>query len=213
MRRKPAFTLIELLTVVAILALLIAIILPSLSKARSQTKRTACAAHLRQVGIALLAYLPENRDRMPHISYMPSYGPGPLTTDEPIYLADVLKRQLNKQEEVLECPEDRPHKTERYAPNTGKSYFESERSSYEYRVRLRGLSPKEFYKAIGPPWRENKDPVPPNTVWIARDYDNFHIKRFKRPERRPFITDNQQKIPVGARRYVYFDGHVSDFEN
>jgi prepilin-type N-terminal cleavage/methylation domain-containing protein len=213
MRRKNAFTLIELLTVVAILALLIAIILPSLGKARSQTKRTACAAHLRQVGIGLLAYLQDNRDRMPHISYMPSYGPAPLTTDEPIYLADVLKRQLNKQEEVLKCPEDRPNKTERPAPNTGKSFFESERSSYEYRVRLRGLSPKEFYKAIGPPWRENTEPVSPNTVWIARDYDNFHLKSFKRPEGPRFIDPEQQKIPVGARRYVYFDGHVTDFEN
>jgi len=214
MRQKKAFTLIELLVVMGILGLVVAILLPSLSKAKSQTQRTACASNLRQVGMAFLSYLPENRDRMPHISFMPSFGPAPVKdVEEPIWLADVLKRHLQGHEEVLECPNDRPGRTQRSAPNTGKSFFESERSSYEYRVRLAGLKPQEFYKAIGPPWHENTEPVAPSTVWMARDYDNFHYKRFTRPENRPFIDPGQQKIPVGARRYIYYDGHVTDFEN
>lgn len=58
-----AFTLIELLVVVAIIAVLIAILLPSLGKARSTTRRTICAANLRQIGIAASAYLDMNDGR------------------------------------------------------------------------------------------------------------------------------------------------------
>jgi len=210
-RRKKAFTLVEIITVVAIVGLLIAIIVPTISKARQQTRRTVCAANLRQVGTAFISYMQYNRDRMPHISKTPSIDPFPL--EETVWLANVLKRHLKGHLKVLECPDDRPGKTNRNAPNTGKSFFQSERSSYEYRVRLAGLSPKEFYKAMGPPWRNNTDPVPSNTVWIARDYDNFHIKNFIRPEGRKFIDPEQQKIPVGARRYVYIDSHVTDYEN
>lgn len=53
------FTLIELLVVVAIIVLLIAILLPSLSIAREQAKMTSCAANLRQLGIAAAGYSAE----------------------------------------------------------------------------------------------------------------------------------------------------------
>jgi len=55
-----AFTLIELLTVVAIISLLVAILLPSLRHARSAAKRAACQSNLRQLAIAWTAYLDDN---------------------------------------------------------------------------------------------------------------------------------------------------------
>ena len=54
-----AFTLIELLVVVAIIALLIAILLPTLGKARRQTKSTICQSNLRAIGIGLANYAAE----------------------------------------------------------------------------------------------------------------------------------------------------------
>lgn len=55
-RPARAFTLIEILVVVAILALLVAILLPSLSQARTSARTAACAANEHQMGLALNMY-------------------------------------------------------------------------------------------------------------------------------------------------------------
>ncbi len=55
-RLKSAFTLVELLVVVSIIALLIAILLPSLKKARDNAKRVKCAANLRAIALASHTY-------------------------------------------------------------------------------------------------------------------------------------------------------------
>lgn len=56
---RRGFTLIELLVVVAIIALLMAILMPSLAKAREQAKGTKCLAQLRSYGTAQLTYSQE----------------------------------------------------------------------------------------------------------------------------------------------------------
>ncbi len=62
---RTAFTLIEVLVVVAIIALLIAVLLPSLSRAREQTRRVVCAHQLEQFGRGILMYTIDNHDSLP----------------------------------------------------------------------------------------------------------------------------------------------------
>jgi prepilin-type processing-associated H-X9-DG protein len=61
-----AFSLLELLVVVGIIALLVAILLPVLSKARRAAQMTACAANVRQIVMALGIYAQGNGDRLPY---------------------------------------------------------------------------------------------------------------------------------------------------
>ncbi|MGN6368443.1 MAG: type II secretion system protein [Phycisphaerae bacterium] len=62
MRKNRAFTLIELLVVVAIIAVLIAILLPSLGRAKANAVRVRCAAQLKQWGNVITMYSQENQD-------------------------------------------------------------------------------------------------------------------------------------------------------
>jgi prepilin-type processing-associated H-X9-DG protein len=62
LHRSVAFTLVELLVVIGIIAVLIAILLPVMAKARAAGQRTACLSTLRQLAMANEMYLVENKD-------------------------------------------------------------------------------------------------------------------------------------------------------
>jgi prepilin-type N-terminal cleavage/methylation domain-containing protein len=77
--RHSGFTLIELLVVVAIIALLIAILLPSLGRAREKGKLTLCLNNLRQLGLAAFMYQTE------YNGFFPSSGSNFQLTQDWIY--------------------------------------------------------------------------------------------------------------------------------
>ncbi|MEP0843942.1 MAG: type II secretion system protein [Phycisphaerae bacterium] len=64
-RRRAGFTLIEVLVVVAIIALLVAILLPSLKAAKEQAKRVDCASNLHQIGLAVMMYANAHKENLP----------------------------------------------------------------------------------------------------------------------------------------------------
>lgn len=68
-RRKPAFTLVELLIVIGIVAVLIGVLLPALAAARRSAQSAACLQKLRQIGLATTMYIQENRGAFPRSTH------------------------------------------------------------------------------------------------------------------------------------------------
>src|SRR6266536_502156 len=64
-RRVRAFTLGELLVVIGIIALLVAILLPALQKARESASTTQCASNLRQIAIGIISYANNHKGKLP----------------------------------------------------------------------------------------------------------------------------------------------------
>lgn len=66
-RQRHAFTLMELLVVLAIIGVVIAIAMPALSKARETARNIQCGSTLKQSALAIGAYLADYKDKLPYI--------------------------------------------------------------------------------------------------------------------------------------------------
>ncbi len=66
MKIRRGFTLIELLVVISIIAVLMAILMPALKRAKEQAQATVCQANLKGYGLALTMYAQDNEDRFPN---------------------------------------------------------------------------------------------------------------------------------------------------
>src|SRR2546430_1552207 len=83
-RRRCAFTLVELLVVIGIIAILIGILLPTLNKARQAGKATVCLSNLRQMGTGWMMYLTDNKGHLPHYIWKTGdvTGSGSMTSEQ-----------------------------------------------------------------------------------------------------------------------------------
>jgi prepilin-type N-terminal cleavage/methylation domain-containing protein/prepilin-type processing-associated H-X9-DG protein len=96
------FTLVELLVVIGIIAVLIALLLPTLSRARAEAKKTACLSNLNSLGKAMFMYANANRDRLPNMNPPGTWMDYVGANRAMVSFADDIKAPR-----VFHCPSDR----------------------------------------------------------------------------------------------------------
>ncbi len=209
---SPAFTLIELLTVIAIIGILAAILIPTAASVRAHARQSQCVSNLRQVGVAMAAYADANRGAFPETSH------GAVSNLEAVSWIYTLRPYLGNVDEVRLCPLD-PRREERL------------------RLRLSSfvmndyLDAKTYYDPFGQPsgvaprLTSLREPARTVTVFVGADTlaldvssDHIHARewvgnwsqvvadiapdRFRSGATRPDRSD-------GRAPYLYADGHVS----
>jgi type II secretory pathway pseudopilin PulG len=188
-----AFTLVELMVVMGIMAMLMGILVPVLASARRTSYKTMCKENLHGCALAFRMYLDDNRNVMPIIYNMPN---STVKTDpNSVSLYGCLGKYLSGKQ-ALKCPADR-------WPEKNSSYFKEEGSSYEYNFRLDGIKIEDsfFAKNYGT-----------NEVWILHDYDGFHGKKVLNGGESSVggSAGASSSYTLGAFMYLFADTLVGD---
>jgi prepilin-type N-terminal cleavage/methylation domain-containing protein/prepilin-type processing-associated H-X9-DG protein len=124
--RSAAFTLVELLIVIGILAILAAILLPVLTRAKSAAQATLCINNTKQLTLAWLIYVGDHEDRLPYnlggnalrktvapkdplnwVNGIMSWGPDPDNTNTTLITQASLGPYCDSLTRIYKCPADR----------------------------------------------------------------------------------------------------------
>jgi prepilin-type N-terminal cleavage/methylation domain-containing protein/prepilin-type processing-associated H-X9-DG protein len=192
------FTLIELLTVISIISILAALLLPTLGKARKRAKLTQCMSNLKQIGTSFASYMIDYNDVFPVAAQKPTIDG---STPPLPRIADALLPYAGSKN-VFRCPVDIRPESSYDGGSVDKTFFEAEGSSYEYSSRLSGRKLKGSYG------RHHKRSSA--EIIVMYDYECFH----RVSGVMDFLQDDDEVIEVsskgGAKNYLFADWHVTD---
>jgi prepilin-type N-terminal cleavage/methylation domain-containing protein len=220
-----AFTLLELLVVISIIALLAGILIPVVGSVRDNADSTKCAANLRQVGIAMINYSSDNDGKLPgplvegqRGRWKESGGKGQLVKIMEKYLdtpADKQNTPKDKQS-VMTCPAWARVMKDEEAPVYVMN-FEDLLVDYDNAVPWGNLneSREPIKRTVLNTWREtlgekrqnDSENVNLTKLWAMKDADQ---EDFQNSQRQPDSLDKMAKKPVHGdhRNTLFYDFHV-----
>jgi prepilin-type N-terminal cleavage/methylation domain-containing protein/prepilin-type processing-associated H-X9-DG protein len=201
---RRGFTLIEILVVIAIIAVLVAILLPSLMHAREGSRHVKCVSNLRQIGTGLTLYTNDNRDiyptvryrtepriRWPNILGIASVFGGPVTKDDWSALVDNPFVT-----ELFNCPSIGQSK---YQPSNGKR-DNPRNGSYGYNWATFGPF---FGDPDTPGWPRRTDEIktPARTVFVAGTFGIWDVGRGDVGPHSYTLDGPRQRDDIGIHRF------------
>jgi prepilin-type N-terminal cleavage/methylation domain-containing protein len=151
MQKRNGFTLIELLVVVAIIAVLVAMLLPALKSARDQGKRVVCQTNLRELGMFFVYYADDHNDFIATNAVLPG---GSRWYDIIAIYRETAVRSTNRTIQI--CPAQDPVLSDS-APITNYAQTDTLMSAFHRRLWCTG---KEWW----PPFRFSEVVDPQNKV-------------------------------------------------
>jgi prepilin-type N-terminal cleavage/methylation domain-containing protein/prepilin-type processing-associated H-X9-DG protein len=145
-----AFTLIELLVVISIIAILAALLLPSLARAKSSALRAKCMSNLHQVGVALRLYIDD-------FQKYPTYGwngPTAIRVDRSVYWDNKILPYAGGNQGVFLCPANTAAQnnvaTNWTFPDTDQPWVWWPNASYGYNVLgANPILPEQTWLGVG----------------------------------------------------------------
>lgn len=220
--RLQGFTLVELLVVIASIAIVASMLLPALTAAQGKAKRIRCVSNLRQQGIACTLYLGDFDDRFPTVmepttretavySYY-NYGgkqgteyTGQLRMLNPyVAIAGKVNQKSAGAELVFRCPADNGGRKAGWPYDRRPTLFDTFGSSYFYNSsannndELRGLVHK----------RQSQIRNPTRTIVVNDFAFNAYLVGLK-PFQRMYWHDRNRN---GFGNLTFVDGHVGYFQ-
>ena len=201
---RLGFTLIELLVVVAIIALLMGILLPSLSRAREQARKIACLSNMRQMGVALQAYLIDSEYRLP---------PSSCRSRDPNEHWLRVLTGYTREPLLVRCPSDRG----KAFVDWNRPLSEQQQARYSSFAVNALLDPVHFRYGPNSNRYNNVNSIrrPMYTIWIseAPETESFDLADHIHPDMwEGSIEYAKQSIAwdrhKGTSNYLFADGHA-----
>lgn len=206
--KLKGFTLVELLVVIAVLALLAAILFPVLLHSREAARRGSCASQLKQIGMAIVQYTQDYDELYPYCAWLQR----PSEPDNTMALGKVLE-PYHKHGAFWRCPSDSLHSgpvdasyhTASYAYNTW--YFCHDGRGPADPPHSMGLSSLNNPSDVAIAWG----------AWTTNSGQSFIFDHpnggqgypCSRIEGSPFSTDSSiQRGHLQGGNFCYADGHV-----